>query len=565
MTSKGIYLQWEGKRPYKQRIPSPRLLEPVNSLSTNLNSENLVIEGNNLQVLASLRGRYAGAVDVIYIDPPYNRGGNDFRYSDKRYQDPDADGSDGIYVTNEDGGKHTKWLNTMAPVMKLLWEMLHPENGVFFASINDRELFHLGLLLDEVFDEKNRIGVLVWKGATDNNPTRIAVEHEYILCYARNADKLARRWRDQDNEAKAFMLDGYRNLKSENRSLAMLKKAYAAFAKEHRQYIGDLYRYRHLDEHGPFVSRRNLDKPDQHGYRYKVQHPVTKKYCPVPPGGWRYPEYRFKELQEQGRIIFGKDEKKLPQLKVYLEEVEFPLRSVILGIDSRAGANELLKLTGDRYELRYPKPVELIKKLLAYTTRRDSLVLDAFAGSGTTAQAVMELNHRDKGSRRFILIEEGEPDDRYCRTLTAKRVRAAIDEYGFSDGFTFFTTGRKLDRKAIIGFERDALANLICQSDETGRGRGITRLSSFKFIIGKNSRNEAICLLWNGSGKSEVTKDHLRAAADEVSAAQLKRPFRIYGTSCRYSNTTSWRFCQIPDEILLQLQLDEEPSEIDDE
>src|SRR5438552_8317107 len=107
-----------------------------------------------------------------------------------------------------------------------------------------------------------------------------------------------------------------------------------------------------------------------------------------------------------------------------------------------------MKLTGERYELRYPKPVELIKRLLAYTTRKTSIVLDAFAGSGTTAQAVMDLNKRDGGKRRFILIEEGEPDDRYCRTLTAKRVRNAIKEYSYDDGFTFFETGRKLDRSA---------------------------------------------------------------------------------------------------------------------
>ena len=114
-TSKGLYLQWEGKRLYRQQVPTPRLLEPVEKYSHGDDRPNMLIEGDNLQCMASLKPRYGGQIDVVYIDPPYNLGKDDFRYSDKRFHDPDADDSDAVYVTNEDGGRHTKWLNFMAP------------------------------------------------------------------------------------------------------------------------------------------------------------------------------------------------------------------------------------------------------------------------------------------------------------------------------------------------------------------------------------------------------------------------------------------------------------------
>jgi adenine-specific DNA-methyltransferase len=170
----------------------------------------------------------------------------------------------------------------------------------------------------------------------------------------------------------------------------------------------------------------------------------------------------------------------------------------------------------------------------------------------------MKLNSIDNGQRRFILIEEGQDEDKYCRTVTAKRLKLAMQKHGYTDGFQFYKTGQKLDRHAIVTLERDALASLICQADETGHGRGIAALMGHKFIIGKNHRMEAICLVWNGADNSEVTSDILKAVSREVSEAGLKRPFRIYGTFCRVGDTQSWKFCQIPDEILTQMHIAEE-------
>lgn len=558
MASDGLILQWQGKQLYQHRMPVPRMLDEVPELSVGEHPSNMIIEGDNLQVLAALKSRYAGQVDVIYIDPPYNTGKKDFLYSDKRFRDPDAEDGDAVYVTDEDGGRHTKWLNFMAPRLYMLREMLHDDRGVIFVSINDIELFRLGMLLTEIFGEDNHVGTLVWNSATDNNPTRIATEHEYILCYAKSKGRLPPSWRSQNHEAKTALLEAFRRFKAESSSLAEVQRKVNAFAREHRHFLGDIYRYRKVDDDGPYVARRNLDNPGKPGYTYDILNPLTGKPCPKPQWGWRYSEARMQELVDADRIIFSKSESKLPELKVPLEGVEFPLRSVIEGIDSRAGSNDLERLFGTRDRFKNPKPVALIQLLLDYTTRPDSIVLDGFAGSGTTGEAVLSLNRRDGGHRRFILIEEGERRNRFSRTLTAERIKRAIELDGYEDGFTFYKTGRKIDREAIVGLERDALASLICQADETGRGTGITRLNGHEYVIGRNQRGQAICLVWKGEADSEVTTEHLRAAAAEVTAAGLKRPFRIYGTFCRVGDTPSWKFCQIPDEILAQMHIQED-------
>jgi len=560
MSARGLYLHWEGKKQYRQRVPTPRLLEPVRKLSVGKDTANMIVEGDNLQVLASLKSRYAGEVDVIYIDPPYNLGTEDFRYSDKRFQDPDADDSDAVYVTNEDGGRHTKWLNFIAPRLYMLWEMLNDSRGVLFVSINDVELCRLGLLLNEIFGEENHVGTLIWNGSTDNNPTQIAMEHEYILCYAKSKKSLPSAWIGRQSETKQRMLDEYEKIAKSSKTLQEIDKKWRKFIRDNKAELNPLTHYVLVDQEGPFTGMRNVHNPGRDGYFYPVVHPKTKKVCKPPARGYRFPQETMKKLIAEKKIIFGKDETQIVQIKTYLRDYVGALKSVI-DIDSRTGANTLAKLFGDRNVFRNPKPVDLIEILLDFSTSKDSLILDAFAGSGTTAHAVLSLNKKDKGRRRFILVEEGRGEDKFCRTLTAERVKRAIKADGYEDGFTFFTTGRKLDRQAIVGLERDALANLICQADETGRGRGITRSPGNKYVIGRNHRSEGICLVWNGDKDSEVTPELLRAAAEEVDKLKLKRPFRIYGTFCRVADTKSWKFCQIPDDILAQMHIEEEIAE----
>lgn len=564
MSTRGLFLQWEGKRVYRQRVPTPRLLEPVAELSVGVASSNMVIEGDNLQVLASLKSRYAGQVDVIYIDPPYNLGTNDFRYSDKRFHDPDADDTDAVYVKNEDGGRHTKWLNFMAPRLYMLREMLS-DQGVLFASINDVELYRLGMLLEEIFGEGNHVGTIVWRGSADNNPTRIAVEHEYILCYAKSSDNVARVWSSPEDILRAVLLEQFRQLKARTPELDMLKKEWRALVKANAAAFPRLGRYTEVDDHNPYQAGYRVHNPGREGYRYEVIHPTTKKPTKQPLMGYRFPKETMDQLIAEDRILFGKNENTIVQMKDYLDDFRDTLRSVI-DLDARTGAYTLAKLfDGDRTMFKNPKPVELMERLLAFTTRRDSLVLDAFAGSGTTAHAVINLNMRDGGNRRFIMIEEGRNGDKFARNLTAERIKRVIGTSRSNEGFTFYKAGRKLDRLAIVNLERDALAALICQADETGRGRGITRLTGYRYIIGKNDRNEAICLVWVDQNDNEVTKEDYRKAALEVRAASLRKPFRMYGGFTYVGDTPSWQFCQIPDEIMAQMHIleDLEPDEVE--
>ncbi|MFZ0709166.1 MAG: DNA methyltransferase, partial [Terrimicrobiaceae bacterium] len=270
-----------------------------------------------------------------------------------------------------------------------------------------------------------------------------------------------------------------------------------------------------------------------------------------------FKEERMRQFAAEGRLIFGKDHTQLVQLKKYVQDISPPLRGIV-DIDSRKGGAVLKKLFPDGAQrFSNPKPVELIMQLLEFGGDTNALVLDPFAGSGTTAHAVMRLNKRDGGERRFVLVEEGSRDDRYCRTLTVPRIKAAIKEEKLEGGFQFEAMGRKLNRDAILELEREAIANLIIQTDATGRGRGITKLAG-KYVIGRNPRQEAICLCWAGRGKSMITRDVLIEMFGEAKAHGLRRPLRVYGSTCKVGETDSFRFCQIPDEILGALQIDDE-------
>ena len=502
----GMYLHWEGRKGYRTRMPAPRVLEPVPELSYGDLSGNRVIEGDNLQVMVSLRSHYQGMVDVGYLDVPYNTGKRDFAYSDARFHDPNADADDMVYVNNEDGGRHTKWLNFIGPRLWLVWQLL-AEHGVCFVSINDVELFRLGMLMDEIFGEQNRIGTIIWKQAVDNNPTRIAVEHEYVLCYAKRIEAVSDHWTGV-SLAKDWLLNMYEGLKIEYDSPADIEKTYRAAIKAqkaaHRKAaaegkpddvvdLGRMERYRNVDARGPWAKDWHLENPRSGGYTYDVIHPVTKKPCKKPPKGYRYPAESMKQLLANDLIVFGKDHTEPPQLRRYLKDAATALRSVVV-IPGRNGSdllNSLIDNASERYP--HPKPVELMTLLLGAAADVDALVLDPFAGSGTTGHAVLRLNARDGGARRFILIEEGEPSDRYCRTLLAPRLRAAIEKEDLLGGFAFETTGRRLNRDAILELEREAIANLIVHTDATGKGRGITRVPG-EYVIGHNSRQEAICL-----------------------------------------------------------------------
>jgi adenine-specific DNA-methyltransferase len=558
-------------------MPAPRVLEPVKKYSYGDTNDSRLIEGDNLQVMVSLRSQYRSGIDVAYLDPPYNTGRQDFRYSDRRFRDPNADSDDAIYVASEDGGRHTKWLNYMGPRLSLVWELL-ADHGVCFVSISDIELFRLGMLMDEIFGERNRLGVIVWKGAIENNPTHIAQEHEYVLCYAKRVEQIPRVWQG-DSAAKQWLLDTFGRIRKDNPkdTPQSLQVKFQTAMKEHIDTrrmeietkkesdlvdLGRAARYKYVDERGVYAAEDHTDKPSG-GYHYDVLHPKTGKPCKRPASGYRFKEETMQRLLAEDRVVFRRDHTLQLQVKKYLAEVAEPLRSV-LDVPAKLGTAALKKLLGDskEYTFLHPKPVELIELLISAMDYVDPVVLDPFAGSGTTGHAVLRLNTRDGGNRRFILIEEGTADDRYCRTLTSVRLREAIKQENLDGGFTFEATGQRVNRDVILELEREAIANLIIQTDVTGVGRGISKLSAANHIIGFNARNEAIALCWNGRHHSAVTREVLGEMFAEAKGLGLSKPVRVYGTTCTVGETESFRFCQIPDEILAALQLteDDEPN-----
>jgi adenine-specific DNA-methyltransferase len=428
----GLHLHWQGRRSYRSAVPTPRLLEvdPVLSFGDQ-DAGNLLVEGDNLQVMVALQSQYADSIDVVYIDPPYNRGGDDFRYSDARHRDPDADGSDAYYVSNEDGGRHTKWLNYMAPRIVAIRRLM-ADHGVIFVSISDVELGRLLMLMDEIFDEKNRIAVITWRGSPDNNPSRVAVEHEYIVVYAKKEKKVPKVWTTPADEARDALMAQFVKFKRRHPDHDELRAAWSTYVKANKDSVERLGRYTEIDsERGPYQVAYRVHNPKAGGYRYGVCETGvigerSRKSYLTPLNGYRYKPETMNSLIEQGLIVFPKSRDQIVQMKDFLEDYRGSLRSVI-NLDARAGSYRLKQLFGEDFDgFKNPKPVQLIEMLVGAAGNRDSVVFDPFAGSGTTGDAVLSLNHRDKGRRRFILIEEGNGEDKYAQVLTAPRLVRAM-------------------------------------------------------------------------------------------------------------------------------------------
>lgn len=555
----GLHLHWHGRRSYRSAIPTPRVLEPDPKLSFgDEDAGNLIIEGDNLQVMVSLQSQFADAIDVVYIDPPYNRGGNDFRYSDARYEDPNAEATDAYYVSNEDGGRHTKWLNYMAPRLVAIHRLM-AEHGVIFASISDIELGRLLMVMDEIFDERNRIAVITWRGSPDNNPGRVAIEHEYIVVYAKNQKKVPKVWTTPSDEIRDALLEQYKKVKRSTKDFADRKRQWARLVKANKESVDRLGRYTELDpDRGPYQVAYRVHNPKKGGYRYGVWEKGIlkendKRSYAIPLNGYRFKPETMERLIAEGLIVFPKSRDQIVQMKDFLEDYRGTLRSVI-DLDARGGAYRLKELFGEDFDgFKNPKPVELIEMLVGAAGSKDSIVFDPFAGSGTTGDAVLQLNRVDDGDRRFILVEEGNDADDYAKTLTAPRLRKAIELDGLDAGFTFLRTGRELDREAILGLEREKIVAVVCQTDRSGVGSGIRRIPGTQWVIGANQRGEAIALVWNGTTNSRVTTKIINQALAEAKKLDLKTPVRVYGTTCAVSETRSFRFCQIPDEILASL------------
>lgn len=438
LTREGYELKFLGKS-YAKYLTSTNTATVVvpdlvhNAEDANADSKNLYVVGDNLDALKHLVGSYAGQVKCIYIDPPYNTGKDGFVYNDDfKFSASDLVKKIGLgedearRVTDLHGkSSHSAWLTFMYPRLELAKEMLVSE-GVIFISVDDNEQANARLLCDEVFGEGNWLGTLVWKNATDNNPSQIAIEHEYVLVYAKSRDEVAPVWKSSVSATKDLLVSIGSELAAAHADRADLQKAYSAWFRENKWQLGQLDRYKYIDSDGVYTGSQSVHNPGKEGYRYDVIHPVTRKACKQPLFGYRFPEASMQKMINEGRILFGEDESKIVEIKVYARDFADKLSSVIT-LDGRTGATEVSSLLGDKV-FTNPKPSQLLIQILDFVLDPGDTVLDFFSGSATTADAVMQLNARDGGDRRFILvqlperIEAGKPG--------AKQGYLTIDEVG---------------------------------------------------------------------------------------------------------------------------------------
>lgn len=384
------------------------------------NSGNLIIHGDNLEALKALLPEYEGRVDVIYIDPPYNTGKENWKYNDN-VNHPQIKKWLGQVVGSEteDLSRHDKWLCMMYPRVKLLHKLLS-ENGAIAISLDDNEVFYFKILLDEVFGRLNFVQNIIWKKRSGPpNDKDIAATHEYILLYSKSykTAKFNRKKRSEEQENRYSNPDNHPKGKwAADNLMANVKGG---------RYVESLY--------------------------FPIVNPNTnEEHYPSSNGNWRYNKEKIKKLLENKEIYFGKDGKGRPKLKRFLIDVNsgVPYSTTWDYLPhNNAASKEIADILGSLNIFDTPKPTKLIEEVLNLISSPNSIILDSYAGSGTTAHAVLNLNKQDGGNRKFICIEMED----YAETITAERVKRVIKGYGNTEGtdgsFDYYELGKPLFKK----------------------------------------------------------------------------------------------------------------------
>ncbi|MCR1299686.1 site-specific DNA-methyltransferase [Enterobacter kobei] len=379
-------LNWHGKRQARQLAltPSRGTLRPCKDESVDWdNTKNLMIEGDNLEVLKLLQKSYAGKVKLIYIDPPYNTG-KDFVYPDnfqdnmKNYLEITGQTEDGARLstnTETSGRYHTDWLNMMYPRIKLARNLLK-EDGFIFLSIDDNEVNNLKLMCDDIFGQENFVANVIWqkKYSTKADSKNFSESHDYILCYKKSdQSKILGLPRSKQQEST------YKNLDN--------------------------------DPRGVWASD-NLLRTEVRDYAvFGITSPSGMEHYPPAGSSWRFNKDKIEELISDNRIWFGEDGNNKPRLKRFRSEVRDTIPPQTLwGFEhvghTDEGTKQLAELfDSTRSPFPNPKPVRLLQRIIQIATKENDIIMDFFAGSGTTGQAVYELNETDKQDRKFILVQ----------------------------------------------------------------------------------------------------------------------------------------------------------------
>jgi adenine-specific DNA-methyltransferase len=509
-------------------------LKPVKSKSLTAKvslHDNLVVHGDNLKALKSLLPYYHGKVKCIYIDPPYNTGNDDWVYNDN-VSSPMIQEWLGKVVDREDLTRHDKWLCMMMPRLKLLREFL-TDDGVIFVSIDDNEVHRLRELIDEIFGEDNFVATIIWeKVYSPKSSARFFSEnHDYIVVYARQKESF---------------------------ELGLLPRTEEANSR---------YENPDNDKRGPWkpgdLSARN---PYSKGI-YSIKCPGGRVIKGPPPGNyWRVSEENLRRLDADGRIWWGGDKNQVPAIKRFLAEVKQGLVPETIWTYREVGHTQdakrsLLEIFGDDFQtFTTPKPVELLKRILRLSAEDDAIVMDAFAGSATTAQAVLEMNKDEGAARRFVLVES-EP---YADSLTAERIRRVINgvpkakgealQKGLGGSFSFIEVGRPMQLETMLKAEKlpsyEDLAGYIFYT-ATGEDFDARKVSRKTGFIGESARYDVYLLY-------EPSLDYLKNTALTLDVARSlpkgSGKKRLVFAPTKYLDSIHLdehriEFCQLPFEI----------------
>lgn len=608
----GIRLTYEGQTPPWQIV---RLVKPRRQRiekrycegSEEDQCRNLLIEGENLQAMVSLY-KYRGQVDLVLADPPYNTG-QDFRYNDKWDEDPN-DPELGSLVPEDDGSKHSKWLRFMVPRLWMMKEMLKP-SGVLAVCIDYRELFRLGVVLDQMFGEEHRLAIINWQKTTPKNDAKhVSTTTEYVLVYAKSIDKAKtgllertektnRRFNNPDNDeigewqwgdltaATPVKSSGYRiqspftgeTYHPANRHWANKKSA----MKDWLELWGSKYEEVDLNDGRAKALVLKGWSPKNSAAKNKalVEAAAKKAKKRLAQGNWPI-------------LYWGQDGMGAPAKKHHLLRLKAGAVPVTFWVEpdeelldlgstswhssqsgrSREGIEELAAVVGPDSRFETVKPLKLITKIIQIWCPPNGIVLDPFAGSGTTGQAILDLNKEQEQNRRFVLIEQGrsERGDPYARTLTADRLRRVISgDWAEGEhptrpgGFRFTVLSKQVDADAVLALEREEMIDLLLTTHWDQRERNAAHLQrlpagSHKHLFATSSRGDGYFLVWHSpSQPSVLNRDAFRAIAEEAKVSGVKPPFHVYARVCTYSGPNI-EFYQIPNRILEKLGFNESTS-----
>jgi adenine-specific DNA-methyltransferase len=380
-------------------------------------TDNRIIHGDNLEALKSLLPEFEGRVKCIYIDPPYNTGNEEWRYNDA-VNDPKMKRWLGQVVgkEGEDLSRHDKWLCMMYPRLKLLHRMLH-DDGSIWVSIDDNASGLLRPLLDEIFGGANFVATVIWEKADSprNSARQFSTDHDYILVYSKKPGWTpARLPRNEESDA--------------------------------------IYQNQDDDERGPWIPGDPFaNKPYSKGL-YTIAGPTGREFSPPAGRYWRVSEEKLRELDQDGRIWWGPKGDARPSIKRYLNEVADLVPRTLWTKEAvgsnRSSKNEQRAIFAGDASFDTPKPSALIERVIQIAASPNDIVLDSFAGSGTTGHAVLKLNAQDSGTRRFVMVET----ESYADTLTAERIRRVMVGYGdgakatggLGGGFDYYTVGEPI-------------------------------------------------------------------------------------------------------------------------